>query len=161
VGSSQQHREQLLRSAEEQSADILAQANALPEMPPQLADAGDVVKIEYTSPLALAQRAGEGVAISGMIEDAVAIQQFDPTAVKVVKWGDAFRTMAEVRGVKPSLLHTPAEMEEIAAGDAQKLQAQEALAAAEQAGKAAKDFAGAQALAGTTGLAPDVLGAAA
>ena len=141
--------------------DILAQANALPEMPPQLVEAGDVVKIEYTSPLALAQRAGEGVAISGMIEDAVAIQQFDATAVKVVKWGDAFRTMAEVRGVKPSLLHTPEEMEEIDAADAEKLQAQEALAAAEQAGKAAKDFAGAQALAGTTGLAPDILGAAA
>ena len=146
--------------------EILTMAGELPPPPPELVEAGfdgltmDGIDVEYVSPLNRAQKAEEGVAIARTIELAGSIAQYDPEAPRILKGSEMLREVAEINGMRSKLLYSPEELA------AQKQQAAEAeqlnqlLAAAPVAGKAAKDFAQAQALAGAGGnaaLAPVTL----
>ncbi|HYE45730.1 MAG TPA: portal protein [Caulobacter sp.] len=124
--------------------DILAGAGALPPMPEELEGLEDVVAdIDYTSPLARAQKSDEGVAILRLLEDAAAVGQFDPTAAKMIRGPEALRRLAEIRGAPPGLLRSEEEMAALAEQDAAAAQLQAVLAAAGQAAGVAKDAAAA------------------
>lgn len=124
--------------------DILAQAGVIPPPPDSAGDAqGLTTHIEYTSPLARAQKADEGVAILRSLEDAAALAQYDPTTPKMIKGPEALRRLWEIRGAPPNLLRSAKEMEEIAAAEAQAQQLQQLLQGAQAAGGAAKNFAAA------------------
>ena len=89
--------------------DILATSGVLPPMPPELDSLEDVTAdVEYTSPLARAQRAEEGVAILRLLEDAAAIAPFDPAAASLIKGPETLRRLAEIRGAPLDLLHSEA-----------------------------------------------------
>lgn len=141
--------------------DILAQAGALPEMPPEMAKMDGIeTDIEYTSPLARAQKSDEGVAILRLLEDAAAVGQFDPSAIKLIKGSETLRRLAGIRGAPPDLLRTADEMAAIEQADAEKAAMTDTLGAAQVVSSSAKDLAGAAALVGTSGLAPAILPAA-
>lgn len=129
--------------------DILAGAGALPDMPPELEGLADVVTdIDYTSPLARAQKSDEGVAILRLLEDAAAVGQFDPSAVKLIKGQETLRRLAEIRGAPAGLLRSPEDMAALAEQDAAMGQLQAMLGAAGQAAGVAKDAAAAGLLEG-------------
>ncbi len=110
--------------------DILAGAGALPEMPPALDGLEDVITdIDYTSPLARAQKSDEGVAILRLLEDAAAVSQFDPSAVKMIKGPETLRRLAEIRGAPAGLLRSEEDMAALAEQDAAMGQLQTLLAA--------------------------------
>lgn len=124
--------------------DILAGAGVLPPMPDELADLEDVAAdIDYTSPLARAQKSDEGLAILRLLEDAATVGRFDPTAARMIKGPETLRRLAEIRGAPADLLRSPEAMEALAAEDGQMAQIQAALGAAGQAASIAKDAAAA------------------
>lgn len=96
--------------------DILAAAGALPEPPAELAGLGDLTaEVEYTSPLARAQKADEGLAILRMLEDAASVGQFDPSAAALIKGPETLRRLAEIRGAPAELLRSEDELAALAA----------------------------------------------
>ncbi|MBI1406163.1 MAG: phage head-tail adapter protein [Caulobacter sp.] len=130
--------------------DILAAAGALPEMPAELDQLENVVAdIDYTSPLARAQKSDEGVAILRLLEDAAAVGQFDPAAARMIKGPETLRRLAEIRGAPAELLHSDEEMAALAEQQDQAARLQTLLAAAGQAAGVAKDAAAAGLIGGT------------
>lgn len=129
--------------------DILAGAGVLPDMPPELDELEHVVAdIDYTSPLARAQKSDEGVAILRLLEDAAAVGQFDPSAVKMIKGPETLRRLAEIRGAPAGLLRSPEDMAALAQQDEAMARLRAMLGAAGQAAGVAKDAAAAGLLEG-------------
>lgn len=129
--------------------DILAGAGALPDMPPELEAFDDIVAdIDYTSPLARAQKSDEGVAILRLLEDAAAVGQFDPSAAKMINGPETLRRLAEIRGAPAGLLRSPEDMAALAEQEAAMSQLRTMLDAAGQAVGVAKDAAAAGLLEG-------------
>ena len=139
--------------------DILMAAGVLPPMPQKALERGANLRVEYTSPLNLAQRAADGVAILNTVQAVTPIAQIKPDVLNVFKWADTVRELAAINGVPAKLMN---DDDELAAMDEQTAQAQQAqmlLQAAPVAASSVKDLAQAQALAGSApnGQAPAIL----
>jgi len=139
--------------------DILSAAGALPPMPPILMEAGADIKIEYQSPLNLAQRASSGMGIMNTLQAVAPLAQIDPGAMRIFNIAEIARELAEINGMPERTLHSEDEVEAMKQQDSQAAAAQQLLAAAPVAASTAKDFAQAQALAGSApnSQAPAVL----
>jgi hypothetical protein len=137
---------ELLGPIIERELDILEQAGVLPPPPDELLEAGESITIEYSSPLQKAQRAEDGIAILRTFEAAAPIIQLDPTAAKIFKSQETIRELADINGVPAKLLYSSEELEQMNAEEQQANEAAALLQAAPLAGKAANDFAQAQAL---------------
>ena len=132
----------------EREMDILAAAGALPPMPDALMEAGGLFEVEYTSPLERARRAEEGVSILRTFEQLAPLAQIaGPTVFKRFNFDEAAKVLADVNGVPAKIMYSDEEMEEINAQEAQQAELASILQAAPVAASAAKDLAGAQALA--------------
>ena len=128
--------------------DILAAAGVLPPMPEKLMEAGGLFEVEYTSPLERARRAEEGVSILRTFEQLAPLAQIaGPTVFKRFNFDEAAKVLADVNGVPAKIMYSDEEMEEINAQEAQQAELASILQAAPVAASAAKDLAGAQALA--------------
>lgn len=127
--------------------DILSQAGALPPLPDKLRRHHGEVDIEYTSPLARAQKADEGVGILRTLEQAGPLLQADPSRIAIFKVDETIRALADINGMPPALLRDPKEMAAVDQQQAQAKQAQMLLQAAPVAAGAVKDLAQAQSLA--------------
>lgn len=127
--------------------DILAHAGHLPAMPPELVEAGGHVKIEYQSPLNLAQRAAAGVGIMNTVQAVAPLAQFDPRVPLLFDAVAMARELADINGVPAHAMHTDEEIAQLQGAKQQAAQLQSLLAAAPIAASAAKDFAQAGALA--------------
>lgn len=128
--------------------DLLSAAGVLPPMPNELMEAGGVYEIEYSSELARMQKAGDGVAIQRTLEALTPLAQIDPKVLGVFNFEKTARELAKINGVPVAVLKTEEEMAQQEAGEAQAAQAAALLEAAPLAGKAAKDLAQAQSIAG-------------
>jgi hypothetical protein len=144
----------------EAELDILGQAGALPDMPDRLRRHGGMVGIEYTSPLARAQKADEGVGILRTLEQSAPLLQADPSNIAMFKVDETIRALADINGMPAKLLRDSKELAAIKQAQAQQQQAQAMLQAAPVAAGAAKDLAQAQALAASAPqqAAPQVVG---
>jgi hypothetical protein len=132
----------------ERELDILAAAGALPPMPDQLLEAGGLFDVEYTSPLERARRAEEGVAILRTFEQLAPLAQVaGPSVFHRFNFDEAARVLADVNGVPAKVMYSDEELEEIKAAEAQQAELAQVLQAAPVAASAAKDLAGAAALA--------------
>lgn len=132
----------------EREIDILAAAGVLPPMPEKLMEAGGLFEVEYTSPLERARRAEEGVSILRTFEQLAPLAQIaGPTVFKRFNFDEAAKVLADVNGVPAKIMYSDEEMEEINAQEAQQAELASILQAAPVAASAAKDLAGAQALA--------------
>ena len=130
----------------ERELDILESARQLPKPPESVRLAGGYYKIQYTSPITRAQKAGEGIAVMRMVESTAAIAQFDPTAPKRVKWDVALQVLADAQGFPSKALRSDEEMKAIEEQDAQAQQVQQLLQAAPVAAQSAKYLAEAQSM---------------
>ena len=130
----------------ERELDILESARQLPKPPESVRIAGGYYKIQYTSPITRAQKAGEGIAVMRMVESTAAIAQFDPTAPKRVKWDVALQVLADAQGFPSKALRSDEEMKAIEEQDAQAQQVQQLLQAAPVAAQSAKYLAEAQSM---------------
>lgn len=150
---------ELLGPLIQRELDVLAQSGSLPEMPRALIEAGGQIKIEYQSPLNLAQRAGAGVGIMNTIQAVAPLAQIDQTVMMLFAPVEIARELATINGVPEKVMRTPDQIAAMQERNAQAAQAQQLLAAAPVAAGAAKDFAQAQALAGAapSGQAPAVI----
>lgn len=85
---------------------IMRRANLLPPPPRQLMRAG--IRIEYVSPLARAQRAGEGAAIVRALESLAPLGAIKPEIYDNIDADAAARLLAQSFGVPNNLLRPPA-----------------------------------------------------
>ena len=129
--------------------DILAHAGAFPPMPDVLLEAGGEIEIEYESPIMLAQRAGEGVAILQTLQAITPLAQVDPSVLDPFDMEATARILAEVNGYPAKGMRSKEDIAARKEESAQAAQAQQLLAAAPVAAGAMKDMAQAQALAGS------------
>lgn len=134
---------------------IHVEAGRLPPMPEPLAEylAEREIAIRYEGEMSRAQRADDAGAILRLAEVAPAISAFSQTAVKRVKWDEAFGELAELLGVQQSLIRTEDEMAEEAEADAAMEQAALLAQGVPAAAAAAKDFAAAEATRAQTSAA--------
>jgi hypothetical protein len=131
----------------ERELDILSSAGVLPPMPDKLLEAGGLFEVEYTSPLERARRAEEGVSILRTFEQLAPLAQIDPNVFRRFNMDEAAKVLADVNGVPSKVMYSDDELEEIKAQQAQQDQMAQILQAAPVAASAAKDLAGAAALA--------------
>lgn len=138
---------EMLGSIIRRELDIHYHAGRLPPMPEKLAKAWNSVRVKYKSPLQQAQRAQDGVAILRTLEGITPLAQIDPSVLRGFKLPETARELAEINGMPIKLLHSQEEIDAMKEQDAMAAQAEQLLAAAPVAGKAAKDLAQAQVLA--------------
>lgn len=139
--------------------DILAHAGQLPQMPPELQEAGGLVKVEYQSPLNQAQRAASGVAIMNTLQAVSPLAQFDPKVTLLFDAVAMARELADINGVPEHTMHSDEEIAQLQGQQQKAQQMQMLLQAAPVAASAAKNFAQAGALAAAApgGPAPAIL----
>lgn len=132
----------------EREMDILAAAGMLPDMPDKLLEAGGLFEVEYTSPLERARRSEEGVSILRTFEQLAPLAQIGgPSVFRRFNFDMAAKVLADVNGVPAKVMYSDEELEEIKDQEAQQAQMSSILQAAPVAASAAKDLAGAAALA--------------
>lgn len=129
--------------------DILANAGALPPMPPELEDAGGAIEIEYDSPLNQAMRAEEGANVLRWAEASAPFIQADPNAARVMNSSEIVRGLGRVFSVPEKYMVDEEDVQAADEAAAQQAQAAQILEAAPVAAGAAKDLAQAQQIAGS------------
>jgi hypothetical protein len=129
--------------------NIMWRGGAFAAAPEELA-AAPVVKVNYVSPLARAQKASEGAAIMRFVESVAPIAQAQPDVLQNVDGDAMVRGLAEAFGLPPMMLRDPRavlQMRQAAAQAAEQAQMQEQMgqvaAALPGLAGAAKDLSGA------------------
>ncbi|MET0659132.1 MAG: portal protein [Steroidobacteraceae bacterium] len=124
--------------------DIAQKAGRLPEMPPELEEAGARYKIEYRSPLARAMRAQDGVAIMRTFEALPAAIQLDPDSAYVIDVKGSMRELAEVTGLPAKFIRDDKAIARILEQKTEQEQAATAAAVVPEMASAALDAAKAE-----------------
>lgn len=101
---------------------ILDRAGQVDAPPPELE--GHTINIEYTGELALMQKAAEGAAAAGWVNDIKGAMEMDPTAGDVVDLDVYSDIMLESRGAPPQLRRDPRMVQQIRQTRAQQQQQQ-------------------------------------
>ncbi|NOV24168.1 phage head-tail adapter protein [Cupriavidus necator] len=148
---------EMLGPTTEREIDILAASGALPPMPQVLRDRGRNVNVKYQGPLNQAQRAGVGVGILNTIQAVAPLAQIDPGVMLRFDIDGMAQELAEINLVPARFIRSDDEVAALKGQQEQAAQVQQLLAAAPVAASAAKDFAQAQATAGTNQVAPAVI----
>ena len=112
----------------EREIELLAFQGMLPEMPPELVEAQGEFEIEYASPLALSQRAGEVSGFMRLAEFALNAVQLtgDSSHIRRLDFETALPEIAEIQRVPARWLRSDEEVQELAAQDRQRQDAQQA-----------------------------------
>jgi len=134
--------------------DLLSEARVLPPPPEALMRSKRGMRIEYTSPLARAQRAEEGTAIMNTVQDLGVMAQIDPSVKYIMDFHDAARAMSMIRGTPPKLLRTEEQIQALMEQAAKQQQETAALAAAPSVSTSALSLAKAAQIAGGQGTGP-------
>lgn len=108
---------------------ILLRRGDLPPAPPALQNAS--LRIEYVSPMARAQRAGEAQAILRTLEAAGPLAQIDPAVLENFDADQAARLLGQAFGLPPRVLRDP---QEVAARRAERQQQEQQMALLANAG---------------------------
>lgn len=114
----------------ERELDLLAHAGQLPEMPPELIEAQGEYRIEYTSPMRRAMRAGDALAISRTLEQLTPMAQIDPSVLDVFDPEQVARELSDINGVPIKVLRSPEDVAAMKEGRASQQQAAQLLEAA-------------------------------
>ncbi|MFN0043576.1 MAG: portal protein [Alphaproteobacteria bacterium] len=116
---------------------ILSRQGALPPAPPVMSGAG--LRVEYVSPLARAQKAGQAQAVLRTYEPALRLAGADPAILDNFDNDEALRVLADANGLPLKVLRPREEVEYLRRARAEEQQraafASDALMAAEGAGK--------------------------
>lgn len=121
---------------------LMLRAGALRPPPEEIQ--GQALNVEYVSPLARAQMAGEANAVNRLMQSLGMIVQLDPTDTSVmdnVNKDEAVQVLAKGFAVNPKVLNGRDERDAIRAQRQQQQQMQQMLAAAQPVAGAVKDVA--------------------
>lgn len=143
----------------ERELDILSSVpRLLPEMPPELAEAGGFLAVKYTSPLDKLQRSGDGAAMLRWLESMVPLEQLKPGVIaSTVDLNKFSSELADIQGVPAAVLLSEDEQAEANEQQAALDQAAQLTQAAPLLGKATLDITKAQTLANATPSAAGLL----
>lgn len=143
---------ELLGPTTQREIDILVQSGTaervLGPMPPALMEAGGEIKIDYQSPLNLAQRAGAGMGIMNTMQAIAPLAQIDPRVMTVFDPIEMARELAQINGMPEKCIRSDEQVAAIDEQQAKASQAQQLLAAAPVVASTVKDLSQAQAMAG-------------
>jgi hypothetical protein len=97
----------------ERELAVLAEAGLLPEMPPELQEAGGEYSITYASPLAKSQNMEEVTGFARTVEVAVqaATVTQDPSTLDWINFDEAIPEIAAIQSVRPRWINTPDKVE--------------------------------------------------
>lgn len=124
----------------ERELDLLMRAGQLPEMPPELLEANGEYEIEYTSPMARAARASEGIAIMRTMESVISLAQFDKSAMFKFKIPEIAQELAEINGMPAKLMNDEDEVNELMETAGEQAETQQLLQAAPQVASTAANL---------------------
>ena len=127
--------EELLSRTIEREISLHAAAGNLPQMPPELQEAGGAITVQYEGPLSRFQRAGEAAGFARTIETTAALIQLKPEVLDNFAEDEVLRNTAEINGVPASWLKDPAAIGQIRAQ--RQAQQQQIMAEQSMPGKAA------------------------
>jgi len=113
----------------ERDIDLLARANLLPPVPPELLEMGGEYEIEYLSPLSAAARSEPSLALQRSVMQAMPFIQLDPSAADLIDADDAVRTIMLGNGSPNSSIRADEEVEAIRKQRAEQQALQAAMAA--------------------------------
>jgi hypothetical protein len=114
------------------------------EMPDQLRESDEQYKIEYSSPLARAMRAHDGVAILRTAEAAEVMVGLDKNSAYVYDWPGMYRKLGQINGVPAELMRDKRAVAAIAKQAQESEQMAAAVAAAPEVSQAALNAAKAE-----------------
>ncbi len=118
---------------------ILQRRGELP--PPPAGLEGQRLKVQYVSPMARAQRAGEAQAVLRTLETLMPLAQLDPAVGQVLDAEAALRVVAEAMGLPAKVLRAPADLAALRAAAEQQAGLEQLLAAAQPVAGATRDLA--------------------
>ena len=139
---------ELLGPMIERELDIGIRARQILRPPPEVLEAGATLRVIYDNPLSRAARSEEAAGFLRLTEAMTPLAQIDPTVLDIIDTDASARGLAETLGVRASWLVSPEALKAKRDQRAQAQQAEQLLAAAPVAGKAALDFAKAGDIAG-------------
>ena len=119
----------------EREIDILQQGGFLPEPPGELLEQGGDYEVEYTSPLARAQKTDEAVGSSRTVQAAMEVSAVDPTVLDNIDFDQYMVIINEANGGREVLLKDPDLVAQIRE---QRQQQEQALAMAQNAPNVAR-----------------------
>lgn len=127
--------------------DILEAAGMLPEPPPALMEAGGTaaLKVEFSGPIAQAQKAGDGVAIANFSSMLTSLVEAFPDVLDRVDEDELVDVLADVHGIPDRVLRDMDAVKRMRSEKRERADMAGAVEAAPQLGAAAKDLAAAQA----------------
>jgi len=134
--------------------DILSEANQLPPPPMELLRSKRGIRIEYTSPMAMALRAQEGTAIMNTVSDLAQMANLDKSVLQLMDFHEAGREMALIRGCPAKLIRSEEEVQALLEHAAQQQQMAEAAEQAPQVAMGVKNLAQAAQAASQAGSSP-------
>ena len=121
---------ELLAPIIEREIDILTAAEMLPDMPPELVEAGGAIEVEYLSPLARAQRMEQATGLVRTLEAIMPLAQHDPSILDNIDADKALRGLAEINGVDMDMMRPVEEVLERRRQQQEAMQMQQAAAMA-------------------------------
>lgn len=121
---------------------LLLRAGALPPPPPEIQ--GSTLNVEYVSPLARAQMAGEANAVNRLLQSVVPMVQIDPGVWDNIDSDEAVQVLGKGFAVNPKVLRGADERKQVRDQRIQSQQMQAMTASAEPLSGALKNVAQAQ-----------------
>lgn len=137
----------------EREIDLLEAAGQLPEMPPELIEAGGEYRFEWTSPMRRAMRSSDAIAITRTLEAVLPLAETDPSVLDPFDLEAASREIAEINGVPAKVMRSPEAVQAMREGRQQQQELTAAIEAAPAVSAAAANLAKLQA---SGGLQPGV-----
>lgn len=130
--------------------DILITAGQLPQMPDALLQLGGAaaLKIEYSAPVNQAQKAQKGIVSLHFASAVAELGATMPGVIDAIDGDELVQELADSMGVPSKVIRTPEKIAALRASKQQQTDMATAVQAAPLIGKAARDFATAQAQAG-------------
>ena len=119
----------------EREIDLLARANLLPPVPPELLEMGGEYEIEYLSPLSSAARSEPSLALQRSVMQAMPFIELDPSAADWIDGDDAIKTIMLGNGSPNSAIRSAEEVEAIREQRAQQKAMEAAMAAGPAVGQ--------------------------
>jgi hypothetical protein len=124
--------------------EMLDRAGELPDAPESMQ--GVELEIAYASPAAQAQYSTRLSDMSAFMRDIAPLAQVKPELMEALNERELFEDYARYRNVKPSVIRSEQELQEIKQGAAEQQQMMQAAQAAPQIGGAMKDIAQAKSI---------------
>ena len=119
----------------EREIDLLARANLLPPVPPELLEMGGEYEIEYKSPLSNAARAEDALAVQRMMAQLEPLMAVQPDVFDLIDGDEVVRVTHNANGAPNRILRTDEEVEAIREQRAQQKAMEAAMAAGPAVGQ--------------------------